>query len=193
MSAALLHLVVARLRDDLDEPAAAELTALAAALRDAEGAQATLVARSSRELIAATWLRSPDALEAFASAPEHLRFVLEGLGRGSTGMWSASVGLSGPAAGVDGEVCGLWAFGLPAEPPAFEWQVQELLAAIAALPGAAAAGPTAEEREHFRAAGVVCVPRTACSGFEQALAAARAGWGDLGERLQHAYAPLIAA
>ena len=192
MTATLLHLVVATLRSDLEDGAGAELTALAAGLGEAEGALTTLVARSERELIAATWLSSLDALEGFASSPAHLRFVLEGVGRSSAGMWSAVV--STPAAEPsESEVEALWAFGLPTDPPAFEWQLRELLDAIEALPGQSAAGPTAEERERFRAAGVVCVPRDACSRFEQALASARPRWGELGARLAGAYAPVVAA
>ncbi len=192
MSATLLHLVVATLRSDLDDGAREELTALAAGLREAEGALTTLVARSQHELIAATWLGSLDALEGFASSPAHLRFVLEGLGRSSAGMWTAAVS-TGAAEPSVSEVEALWAFGLPADPPAFEWQVRELLGAIDALPGDTAAGPTVEERERFRAAGVVCLPRDACAPFEQALAAARPRWGELGKRIEHAYAPVVAA
>ncbi len=191
MAPALLHLVVAGLRDDLDEAERTELATLARALASAEGAQATLAACSERELITATWLGSTDDLEAFASSAPHLRFVLEGVARHSTGMWSAAASVeAGPPANVEG-LAALWAFGLPAEPPTFEWQVRDLLTAIDALPGQAAAGPTTEERERFRAAGVVLVPASQPEPFAQALSAARASWGELGESLRDAIAPLL--
>ena len=191
MAAALLHLVVAGLRDELDEAERAELATLARALASAEGAQATLAACSERELITATWLGSLDDLEAFASSAPHLRFVLEGVARHSTGMWSAAASVDdGPPTTVE-DLAALWAFGLPAEPPAFEWQVRDLLTAIGGLPGQAAAGPTTEERERFRAAGVVLVPAEQSARFDQALGAARSSWGELGESLREAQAPLL--
>ena len=193
MTATLLHLVVATLRTDLGDAARDELAALARALGSAEGVQATLAACSEHELITATWLGSADDLEAFASAPAHLRFVLEGVARHSTGMWSAATSVAaGPPpdrAGVDA----LWAFGLPADPPAFEWQVRDLLTAIKTLPGQSAAGPTTEERERFRAAGIVLVPLEQRAEFDRALSEARSSWGELGESLRDASAPLLAS
>ena len=193
MTASVLHLVVAGLRDELNEAERDELAALASALASAEGVQATLAACSPGELITATWLGSADDLEAFASSAPHLRFVLEGVARHSTGMWSAAASVeAGPPPAV-GDLATLWAFGLPAEPPAFEWQVRDLLAAIDALPGRAAAGPTTEERERFRAAGVVLVPAEQTGQFDQALGEARSSWGELGESLREAQAPLLAS
>ena len=191
MAAALLHLVVAGLRDELDEAAREELATLARALASAEGVQATLAACSERELITATWLGSTDDLEAFASSGPHLRFVLEGVARHSTGMWSAAASVDAGPPSDTGDGGALWAFGLPGEPPAFEWQVRDLLASIDALPGRAAAGPTTEERERFRAAGVVLVPREQSDPFDQALGEARSSWGELGESLRDAIAPLL--
>ena len=155
--------------------------------------QATLAACSERELITATWLGSTDDLEAFASSGPHLRFVLEGVARHSTGMWSAAASVDAEPPSDTGNVGALWAFGLPGEPPAFEWQVRDLLAAVDALPGRAAAGPTTEERERFRAAGVVLVPREQLDPFDQALGEARSAWGELGESLRDAIAPLLSS
>ena len=193
MTATLLHLVVASLRTDLGDAARDELATLARELVSAEGVQATFAACSQHELITATWLGSADDLEAFASAPAHLRFVLEGVARYSTGMWSAATSVAaGPPpdrAGVDA----LWAFGLPADPPAFEWQVRDLLTAIKTLPGQSAAGPTTEERERFRAAGIVLVPLEQRAEFDRALSEARSSWGEIGESLRDASAPLLAS
>ena len=191
--AELLHVVVATLRDDLDPAAAEELAALARALGEAGDVEASLVGRSEREIIAATWLSSRDALEAFASDPAHLRFVLEGVASATTGMWSASVAPTSGEPPPAGRTAALWAFGLPVEPPAFEWQVRELLDAIGALPGHAAVGPTMEERESFRAAGVVCIPAKACADFDAQLAAARPRWGAIAERIESARAPVVGA
>ena len=94
MTAMLLHLVVASLRDDLGDAERDELAALARELGSADGVQATFAACSQHELITATWLRSADDLEAFASSPPHLRFVLEGVARRGTGMWSAAANVA---------------------------------------------------------------------------------------------------
>lgn len=199
MTASLLHLVVASLRDDLGDPERDELATLARALGTADGVQATLAAGSERELITATWLRSADDLETFASSGPHLRFVLEGVARLCTGMWSAAASVAAgppqvdPGAPPGAHPGALWAFGLPGEPPAFEWQVRDLLAAIEALPGHAAAGPTTEERERFRAAGVVVVRAEQRTAFDRALGEARASWGDPGASLRDAGAPLLAS
>ena len=193
MTPTLLHLVVASLRDDLAETERDDLAALAHALVSAEGVQATFAACSQHELITATWLRSADDLEAFASSAPHLRFVLEGVARRGTGMWSAAANVAaGPPPDPAG-VGALWAFGLPADPPAFEWQVRDLLTAIEALPGQSAAGPTTEERERFRAAGVVLLPNEQRAEFDRALSEARSSWGEVGESLREASAPLLSS
>ena len=191
MAATLLHLVVAGLRDDLGDAEREELAALARGLGSAEGVEATFAAGSPGELITATWLRTADDLEAFASSPPHLRFVLEGVARHGTGMWSAAASVAAGPPADPGAVAALWAFGLPGDAPAFEWQVRDLLTAIDALPGESAAGPTTEERERFRAAGIVCVSREQRAAFDAALADARASWGELGANLRDAVAPLL--
>ena len=191
MTATLLHLVVATLRAALAEAARDDLAALARELRSAEGVQATLAACSEHELITATWLRSADDLEAFASSAPHLRFVLDGVARHTTGMWSAAASVAAAPPPDPAGVNALWAFGLPADRPAFEWQVRDLLTAIEALPGQSSAGPTTEERERFRAAGVVLVPLERRAEFDQALGQARSSWDELGESLRDASAPLL--
>ncbi len=193
MTSTLLHLVVADLRDGLGEEERGDLAALARGLGAAEGVRATLAACSDRELITATWLRSADDLEAFASSGPHLRFVLEGVARLCTGMWSAAAGVAAAPPPDAGDLAALWAFGLPAEPPAFEWQVRDLLTAIEALPGRSSAGPTTEERERVRAAGVVLIPGGQRESFDHALGEARAAWGELGESLRDAIAPPLAS
>jgi hypothetical protein len=196
MNAELLHLVAAEFRPDVAAEERERAAGLAGELAGAEGVAACVVGLSESTLIAAAWLDEREGLDAFASAPEHMRFVLEGVGRTTTGMWSASIALpaatSPPAA-----ASALWAFALPAEPAAFEWQAQELLAGVAALAAgdaalAAFAGPTVEERERFRAGGVVLANGSDGAALTAHVEAARAGWGPLGEGLQTAGAPVVA-
>lgn len=192
MSAELLHLVVAALRPDATENDRDHATSLARGLAGIDGVQACVVGRSETALTAAVWIDRRDRIEGFAAAPEHMRFVIEGVANATSGMWSASIALDAaeppPASGARA----LWAFALPAEPPAFEWEAQELLSAIGTLgdadDGAIAvfAGPTVEEREQFRAGGVVLTADGDAEALSQRIEAAQAGWGALAGRLQSA-------
>lgn len=192
MSAELLHLVVAALRPDATDDDRDHATSLAQSLGAIEGVQACVVGRSDTALTAAVWIDRRDRIEGFAAAPEHMRFVIEGVANATSGMWSASIALDADAPPPAAEPRALWAFALPAEPPAFEWEAQELLSAIGSLEdgadGAFAvyAGPTVEEREQFRAGGVVLTSDGDADALSGSVAAAQAGWGALAGRLQSA-------
>ena len=196
MSAELLHLVVAALRPDAPDADRDRATSLAGDLAGIEGVQACVVGRNDTALTAAVWIDRRDRIEGFAAAPEHMRFVIEGVANATSGMWSASIALDADSMPPMGDARALWAFALPAEPPAFEWQAQELLSAIAALAdgtGALAvfAGPTVEERERFRAGGVVLAADGDVEALSQRIEAARAEWGPLAHRLQSAITPVM--
>ena len=193
MSAELLHLVVAALRPDASDADRDRATSLAADLAAIDGVQACVVGRSDTALTAAVWIDRRDRIEGFAAAPEHMRFVIEGVAQATNGMWSASIALDADdAPPASGGVRALWAFALPAEPPAFEWEAQELLSAIAGLADgdgdalAVFAGPTVEEREQFRAGGVVLVTDGDAEALAERIEDARAAWGPLADRLQSA-------
>ena len=189
--AELLHIVVADLREDADASQLANAEALAADLASFEGATDGVVARTSTQLIAATWLARRDALDAFAAAPQHMQFIIEGLGRATSGMWSASVALDPPL-----EPCtattSLLAFAVPGDRPAFEWQVGELLERLAEVEGPLEvhAGATIEERERFRAGGVLCAGLDAPE-LQSRIEAARPSLGPLADGLVIACAPVV--
>lgn len=191
----LLHLVVGAPRPDAGEADRERALRLARGLAAAEGAMACVAGRGEEAIAAAVWLGDRERLEAFASAPEHMRFVIEGMGRASGGMWSASIALAPdapppPAAAPRA----LWAFALPADPPAFEWEARELLGRVETLAAAegldAWAGPTVEERERFRAGGLVLAARGDAAALARRAEAARASWGPLAARLVTAAAPV---
>lgn len=183
--------MVARLRLDLKQAERNRLIELANELRSAEGSRTTLIGHSSNEIITATWLNSPEDLEVFAAAPAHLRFILEGIGRTSIEMWSASLHLPASEPITEATVGAIWAFALPSNPPAFEWEVRELLTKIDTLPGKVAAGQTSEERASIRAGGIVCIPQNDCSNFEMELNTACSDWGVLATRIKYACAPIV--
>ena len=120
MSAELLHLVVAALRPDASDADLDRATSLAGDLVAIDGVQARVVGRSETALVAAVWIDRRDRIEGFAAAPEHMRFVIEGVANATSGMWSASIALDADSTPPVGGARALWAFALPAEPPAFE-------------------------------------------------------------------------
>ncbi len=196
MSAELLHLVVAALRPDASDAELERATSLAGDLAAIDGVQACVVGRSETALAAAVWIDRRDRIEGFAAAPQHMRFVIEGVANATSGMWSASIALDADSAAPTGDPEALWAFALPAEPPAFEWQSQELLSAIGGLADRAGAlavfaGPTVEEREQFRAGGVILASEGDAGALSQRIEEARAEWGPLADRLRAAVTPTV--
>ena len=186
----LLHVVAANLRTDTDQKALTRATQLARGLRLAEGARTVLTGRSDGRLVAATWLEGLASMEPFAASAPHMEFVMRGLAPVAASMWSAAVEIATPALdqlpAAGAGVAAIWAFALPAQDGVFEWQVRQLLDDISALPGDAAAGPTVEEREQFRAAGLVLLTAAQSAPFERELAAARTRWAAVAGVLEEA-------
>ena len=184
----IVHVICATLRPDAAEDAVAHAIDLGRALPDALGVRHALLGRSADRLVAVTWLEGREALEPFAASPVHMAFIMRGLAPCIAGMWSAAVesDVEPPAS-----TSVLWVFALRSVETLFEWQVRDLLASVATLPGAAAAGATVEERERYRAGGVVCLDATEAGAFEVALSAARAAWGELAASLVDAKVEVI--
>ncbi len=176
----IVHIICATLKEDASEEAVAHALALGRALPSAEGVWHTTLGRSVNHLVAATWLDGRDALEPFAASPVHMAFIMRGLAPCIRGMWSAAVeSEAAPPATAES----MWVFALQSQETLFEWQVRDLLTAVDTLPGLAAVGVTVEERERYRAGGVVCLVPGEAAPFDDALAAARAQWGELAESI----------
>ena len=193
----LVHVVCASLLSNLEAGALEAARTLALDLADAPATEAVVVGESPHHLLVATWLESRDALEAFAASPTHMAFIMRGVARVTSGMWSAAAETTAPppessAPGTDSAQT-LFVFGLRAAegPQLYEWEVRGLLDGITALPGVAAAGPTFEERDRFRAAGAVVVPALEYDAFTRTLAATAAGWGGAARALEQASAPVV--
>lgn len=174
----VLHVVAARLRDDAPDEAVVRAVEAARALHEAPGVETVMVGRSGDQLVVATWLDGREALEPFASSRPHMAFVMQGLAPAIRGMWSAAVESDTPPPAAN-DVATLWAFALPEAEGVYEWQVRDLLTRVEELPGTAAVGPTVEERERYRAGGVVCISAAASADFASRLESARAEWLDL--------------
>ena len=186
----LLHIVTAELRDDAPPEAVQQALAYAHGLAAAPGVRAIRCGRSEAQLLAAVWLDDAEALEPFAASTEHMNFIMRGLATVIRGMWSASVATQGspPPDTAPTAFAALWLFAVPEFEGVFEWEVRRLLDDIEALPGSAWAGPTIEERERYRAGGAVLLTEAEFGPFQEALSAARSGWGNLADRLEHAVA-----
>ena len=169
-----LHIVAGQLRPEASAGPIQQAEDAGRDLSRAPGVEAVVVGRTEDRLVVATWLEGRDALEAFAASREHMSFVKQGLAPVISGMWSAAIEADSKLPPAD--TATLWVWALPARDGVYEWQVQDLLAAVGALPGVATAGPTVEERERFRAGGVVCVPADALTAFEERVALARREW-----------------
>lgn len=184
----LLHIVTVNLRSPVDGDAITRAVELAHGLQDAEGAQSVHVGRSDTHLVVATWLADRAQLEPFAASEPHMAFVMRGLARVTDAMWSAAVETEAePPPAADA----LWAFALRASDGVYEWQVQEMLASVERLPGIAACGPTFEERDRYRAAGIVSLAASETAAFEAALTEARETWGELAPSIEAALAPSV--
>ena len=172
----IVHVICATLKPDASEEAVANAIDLGRLLLTAHGVQQAILGRAEDRLVAVTWLDGRDALEPFAASPVHMAFIMRGLAPCIRGMWSAAVESDvAPPTTTDT----LWVFALQSVDTLFEWQVRDLLHAIATLPGTASVGATVEERERYRAGGVVCLAAGESPIFDVALTAARAAWGPL--------------
>ncbi len=188
---ALLHLIGASLRERAEPQALTRAVDLAGALADAAGVRKVAVGRSDDHLLVATWLADREALEPFAASAPHMEFVMRGVAPVTARMWSAAVETEAPTESTIAGARTLWGFAMPARDGVYEWQVRQLLAEVEALPGSAAAGPTVEERERFRAAGGVLINPDQLPFFEDALPAARARWAEIAGGLEEVLAPLL--
>ena len=181
----VVHALAARLRPGADGELIEAAAVAARTLAAAPGVLATRTARSNTHLLTAVWLPDPNALEPFAASPPHMAFVMRGLAPVIEGMWSVSVACHRPP--PQGNASFLCAFALPEAGGIFEWQVRRQLDAIDALPGFAWAGPTVEERERYRAGGVVLLDQSDQTAFAEALAEAT----DESMHLEVVIAPLL--
>jgi hypothetical protein len=182
----MLHLVAAELLDDAPPEAVQQALTYARGLATAHGVRAARCGRSETQLLAAVWLDDVAALEPFAASEEHMSFVMRGLAPAIRAMWSASLATEGapPVEQTSTDSDSLWLFAVPQFEGVFEWEVRRLLDDVAALPGSVWAGSTVEERERYRAGGAVLLTHAEVGPFQNALAATRAGWDNLADRLQ---------
>ena len=186
----VVHVVCATVKPDAASEAVALALDLARGLSAAAGARWVLCGADSGLIVAATWLDGREALEPFAASPPHMAFVMRGLAPCIQGMWSAGVETDAPP---PESAAALWVFAVRDSEALYEWQVRDLVHALATLPGHAAAGPTFEERDRYRGGGVFALAAAEIEPFRIALDSARAGWGDIAALLTEGFVRLDAA
>jgi hypothetical protein len=186
-----VHIVAGQLRPEALAGPIRRAEDAARELGRAPGVEAVVLGRADDRLVVATWLEGRDALEAFAASREHMSFVMQGLAPVISGMWSAAIEADSELPPAD--TASLWVWALPARDGVYEWQVRDLLAVVEALPGVATAGPTVEERERFRAGGVVCLRPDALTVFDERVEQPRREWTAVVGSLEEAQAPVVFA
>lgn len=189
----VVHAVAARLREDLESGAVERAVELARGLAGADDALTVVVGRSETQLLIATWLPDRASMERFASSAAHMAFIMRGVASVTVGMWSAAAETGGRSLAAGGD--SMWVFGVHGGDEVYEWQVRRVLEDVGRLEVAGevmvACGSTFEERDRFRAAGVVIATDTAAAGVEATLQLEGARWAASGLAVEIASAPVV--
>ncbi|MEZ4503761.1 MAG: hypothetical protein R3C39_14150 [Dehalococcoidia bacterium] len=180
----VVHVVAARLRADLEGAAVERAVELARGLGEADDARAVVVGRSETQLLVATWLPDRASMERFASSVPHMAFIMRGVASVTNGMWSAAAEIEESAleAASMASPASMWVFGVHGGDEVYEWQVRRVLDGLRDLRAEAgvvvACGSTFEERDRFRAAGVVLATAEAHPRVDAALSVESARWAE---------------
>lgn len=191
----VVHVVAARVRADVEVGALDGVVELARGLVEVEDARAVAVGRSEEQLIVATWLRDRASMERFASSAAHMAFIMRGVASVTSGMWSAAAetDVEPPvAAAAPAEARSMWVFGVHGGDEVYEWEVRGVLDDVGRLDATAACGSTFEERDRFRAAGVLFASGAQAAEVEASLSVEVARWAEGGLRVEIASAPVVA-
>ncbi|MGE0227371.1 MAG: hypothetical protein AB7I38_04530 [Dehalococcoidia bacterium] len=181
--APLLHLVAATLRSPIDPQLVAESIEQGREMVAAPGVQAQVLGWSERQLVVGTLLGSAADLDAFVASPAHMRFVMRGLAPVISGMWSTAIDTAATPSVDEGAT--VWVFALSDQEGIYEWQVRQFLDEAAEL-GSAAVGVTVEERERFRAGGLISFGASQPHEVRRLAAAARQRWTEAGGQMEDA-------
>lgn len=159
----ILHLLLVRLKADLSKEARQALVAETAALASIDsvhhaGAVEASRGDSTHSLALFVFLKDRTALEEFGSHPAHVRFLRRTLAPALESMASADVLVDqAPPDHYAAACCFCVAF----EPQVYDWQVRSYLEQVRSSLGRAGllcAGPSLDDRQAFRAAGVAFWP-----------------------------------
>ena len=149
----VVHIITATLQSASDQHEINRAWDAATTLSESREVIACHVGRSTNHLVTAVWLSNQDSLETFAASEPHMKFVMGSLALIIEGMWSVSISVEREPPHSTPEA--IWAFAIPEIDGVFEWQIERQIDAVNNLPGESWAGRTIEEREQYRAGGVI--------------------------------------
>jgi hypothetical protein len=115
--------------------------------------KANLIGKNNKDLASAVWLKDISSLEQYASAPEHLTFLLPNMSKIIKNIWTTRVLVENYPSSIKKDYALF--FAIKNLIGNFEWEIIEYLDALSSLPGEIYSGRSFEERDQFRAAGVI--------------------------------------
>ena len=133
---------------------------------------------SNRSIGIGVWLDNTDDLETFAASEEHLVFIMQGLAPIIESLWSAAIDCNDSLPNKENDFI-FWLYAFLDHEGVFEWEIQKMLNDIAHLPGRSWEGVTIEERDRFRAGGIVLINKDEYEIFSKKLKNAKSDWGNL--------------
>ena len=161
ISQTLFHIIVATQKQDLTEIQQHELVVQAKELgNDTTVANVWIGKRDTHFVVVLELTVEEHSLELFSDSASHVRFVVHGLGPVITGMWSADFAANSPDSLGNMSEFGpkyLTVIAIKSEARLFEWQIDRWGKSLTDFAGQGniALGPTIEERDLHRSAGLL--------------------------------------
>ena len=178
----LLHIINAKIKKSTFENEIFAALEKATAMSNISVVNAITSGLSDGSIGVGIWLDNTDDLETFAASEEHLVFIMQGLAPIIESLWSAAIDCNDSLPNRDKDFV-FWLYAFPDHEGVFEWEIQKILNDIANLPGQSWTGTTIEERDHFRAGGIVLINKNEYENFAKKLKNSKSDWGALANSL----------
>ena len=130
-------------------------------------ADVNLIAKNDKELVSAVWLKNLQSLQDFATSPEHLNFMFSDMNKMITGIWTSQINIDSIYEAK--AFTHAFIFGIKNLTGFFEWEIHAYIQAMKALPGDIFSGNSLEQRDIFRAGGIVLLNADQKKIFEKQL------------------------
>jgi hypothetical protein len=128
---------------------------------------ANLIAKNDKELVSAVWLKDLQALQDFATSPEHLNFMFSDMNKMITGIWTSRININNFH--QTKPYTHAFIFGIKNLTGFFEWEIHSYMQAMNNLPGDIFSGNSLEQRDIFRAGGIILFNMDQKNTFEKQL------------------------
>jgi len=174
----LLHIINAKLKSSSSENEVLAALEKATAMNNIPVVNAIASGISNRSIGIGVWLDNTDDLETFAASEEHLIFIMQGLAPIIESLWSAAIDCNDSLPNKENDFI-FWLYAFLDHEGVFEWEIQKMLNDISHLPGRSWEGVTVEERDRFRAGGIVLINKDEYEVFSKKLKNAKSDWGNL--------------